>query len=389
MLTDQLCRFLPEHSLVCYAPKHATLGHLKATQDLNINVKYGKKPPELILGGRVKFLTYLNEVYSRAFRIPKLVKSIVRYGQEHQVDRVWCILQGQTMIRLAKPVAKQLKVPLFTQIWDDPSWWIRENKIDAINAKSILAEFDSAIKASAACGTASYAMSSLFEDKYHVKTSPLIASLDEAFCNAPDELARNTNKGNSHTYTIGISGQLYAMEEWQALIAALHEANWQLKGKPVKIRYLGYQLNISSHNPVHVEYMGYREQAESISLLSECDLLYCPYFFAPEYEAIASTSFPSKVTAYLAAARPILFHGPEYASPATFLAQHQAASFCHNLDKNELLKKIEHVLTSEQTAKTLVANGNTALANHLTTTQLRRHFSRFLELDSEQRKTQV
>jgi hypothetical protein len=46
---------------------------------------------------------------------------------------------------------------------------------------------------------------------------------------------------------------------------------------------------------------------------------------------VARLSFPSKVPTYLAAGRPILFHGPHYASPAAYLKANGAGYICRDL----------------------------------------------------------
>ena len=47
-----------------------------------------------------------------------------------------------------------------------------------------------------------------------------------------------------------------------------------------------------------------------------------------EMEEVARLSFPSKIPTYLAAGRPILFHGPGYASPAHYLRDRGAGLVC-------------------------------------------------------------
>ena len=59
--------------------------------------------------------------------------------------------------------------------------------------------------------------------------------------------------------------------------------------------------------------------------LRTADLLYCPYWFDPGFERPCRLSFPSKLSTYLKTGVPVLFHGPEYASPRIFLEQNDAA----------------------------------------------------------------
>ena len=103
------------------------------------------------------------------------------------------------------------------------------------------------------------------------------------------------------------------------LVWALEYAGWQVAGRRVVIRVLGHQRppTIPEHN---LDFLGWQPQERAVELLStSCDVLYCPYPYAASLAEVAKYSFPSKIPTYLAAGRPILFHGPTYASPARYL----------------------------------------------------------------------
>jgi hypothetical protein len=62
------------------------------------------------------------ETYTAGVTIQRMVDRICRFAQASDVGAVWCVLQGQTMIRLAVPTARRLRVPLATQVWEPPGW---------------------------------------------------------------------------------------------------------------------------------------------------------------------------------------------------------------------------------------------------------------------------
>jgi hypothetical protein len=77
---------------------------------------------------------------------------------------------------MALPLAKQLNVPLFTQVFDPLPWWMKAHGIDAWHTRSILAQFGRTITASKACATASRSMADAYLDRYGAPCVPLIAS---------------------------------------------------------------------------------------------------------------------------------------------------------------------------------------------------------------------
>jgi glycosyltransferase involved in cell wall biosynthesis len=92
----------------------------------------------------------------------------------------------------------------------------------------------------------------------------------------------------------------------------------------VEITVLGGGLPPGAAPAGRVHFLGWKSQSEAAEILSGMDVLYCPYPFAADMEEVSKLSFPSKVVLYLAAGRPVLFHGPAYSSPADYLRRRDA-----------------------------------------------------------------
>lgn len=385
LLTDQMCRLLPRDSIVAFIPINPYLRHIKMSEDLNwIPTKYIDKPREDAssrICGRLGAITkFFSEMYNAKIKTKIIKKQAVAFGKLNDVDRVWCILQGQTTIRLALSVARDLEVPLHTQIWDHPQWWLRENNVDRINSIIVMKAFGNAIRNSAYCAAASPEMAEDFERKYNVPSIPVLSYLKSDAAYSPEPVI-----SEKETISIGVAGQLYSYIEWQTLIAALDEMNWEFNGRNLIVRYLGYYLNLDlrgkESKKVNIQFLGYRSQEETINILSHCDIMYCPYPFSTEFEIIARTSFPAKLTTYLAAGRPIFFHGPEYASPARFLKCHHAGMLCHTLKIEEIVRSLSELIVNRGLYKELSINGSRAFRSHLTTKNLRANLSKFFNFE--------
>ena len=379
LVLDQLCRFLPKESVVCFSVVNPSI-EAKISSDLDwIPIEYCKKPME---NSGQMFPRPLGQIsslsinaYHSLVTINALTKKIVEFGRKHRVDAVWCVLQGQTMIRLALPVAEGLGVSLFTQVWDPPYWWLRENKVDALSSKLVLKEFSRVLRGSAACAAASWAMAEQYRAEFKTRALPVIPSLDANLALRP---ATEIHEGNE--LIIGLAGQIYSVQEWHSLIAALDSVNWEIAGRKVKIRLLGRYANLYANGKMHIEFLGWTSQVDTIKLMSEADILYCPYWFDPVFESEARLSFPSKLTTYLAAGRPVLFHGPAYASPGRFLQDNKAGICCNSLEKNDIIKALQLLASDQNLYSTLTRNGSSAFDKHLTLVSMKAQFYEFLDI---------
>jgi glycosyltransferase involved in cell wall biosynthesis len=388
LFTDRLCNFLGKDTLAAYIVVNPVLKDTPVSPDSAwIPMEYCTKPNEsgiftafrkygfffIILS---QLLTFLKETYVSLFRIPRIVSRIAIFGKKHKVDRVWCILQGQTMIRIALKSAKKIGVPLYTQVWDPPQWWLKENSIDRITTNKILKLYAKTLKESRKMAAASINMTKIYMEKYEANTVPVIPSLNPAAIITP------VIENNKEHIIIALAGQIYALDAWNSLLEAMDSVDWNIKGKKVKIRIMSYYLpNISGHSARNIEFLGYRGQNESIRLLSESDILYLPYWFDVNYDDVVRLSFPSKLTSYLAAGKPVLCHAPDYSSPADFISENNAGFVCSSMDKSEILKSIDLIDNSHDLVKDYTENGRIALKKILSDENLKQRFAEFLEID--------
>jgi len=378
LVLDRLCRFLPRGSIASYVVA-GLMPDARLSADLDwIPVRYAVCPRQRVPILSSKLLQNAFSLgmdrWNTATAIPKLVRNIVAFGKTFGADRLWCTLEGQTLIRLALPVANRLGVPLVTHICDPPAWWLRANLIDPISQRRILHCYEESIRGSVRCAAASWAMADDYHEAYGVHAVPLIPSLDENLAREP---ARAISDGDR--LIIAIAGKIYATEEWSCLLRGLESVSWRIGGRDVVIRVLAQSLPNAEH-AVRIEFLGWRPEEEVIRLLSKADVLYCPYWFDPAFEREARYGFPGKVTSYLASGRPILFHGPSYASPARFLETHQAGLCCYSLEPKEVVRALENLVGDADLYSRLAANGSQAFHENLTLRCYRKAFSEILQV---------
>ncbi|MFU7502743.1 MAG: glycosyltransferase [Candidatus Tisiphia sp.] len=287
-------------------------------------------------------------------------------------------MEGQTIIRLAKPLSCKLALPLFTQVWDPLEWWLRENNIDAYTRRRLLAEFDEVIKHSKSCASASWAMSKTYSHKYGVRSIPVIASLPNKFAKIPATKPHE----NRNEFIIAIAGQLYAQDAWQCLINTLNQVNWSIAERRIRLRVLGAYFQVYTQSPTNFEYLGWQSQEETINFLEDSDILYMPYWFSEEYRLEATNSFPGKLVSYFAAGRPVFCHTPYYASPTRYIAKHNAGILCTSMDSLVVLQKLEHAILNTTSYAIVTKNATACFLMDFTLEHMQKTFFEFLGLDS-------
>jgi len=315
----------------------------------------------------------MGEYITEQTAVRGLIRKAVSFGREQKVDRVWAVLQGQTMIRMAQAVAVQLGVPLHTHVWDPFSWWAKANYLDGFTTRRVQSMFDNAIRHSKSVAAASEPMAELYRERFGVSAVPVIASHPKSMAQAPD-IALNDNS----PIVIGMAGQFYAASEWLQLLHALRASNWRVAGRTVRIVVLGPQRPPGEIDG-HVSFLGWKSQQEAAFILSNCDVLYCPYPFDLDMKEVSQFSFPSKLVLYLAAGRPILFHGPDYSSPAHYIKSRKCGLIANRLVATAVFNEIERlVVMGFDEYRRLATNAREAFLNDFTLESMARSFNIFI-----------
>jgi hypothetical protein len=378
IVTAQMCRFIPAGELAIFCVQNPHLRPEPYPDLAGIPIKTVRKPNELsrrrtrsVLIGRIGATAV--EGFRRLWFAPRIVHQALEYGRQQQVDSLWAVLQGQTMVRMASAVAAGLNVPLRTQVWDPLEWWLRAHGVDPVNRALDLTLFDRAIEGSVACATASWAMAESYQAKYGTSCVPVIASLKRTLGRRPEAELRMPKE-----VAIGMAGQFYAGQAWHELVRSLNLADWQVDGRRVVVRVLGNQRpeGVPDQN---LDFLGWKPQEEAVEILSQtCDILYCPYPFEPRMAEVARLSFPSKIPTYLAAGRPIIFHGPDYAGAWRYLSERRAAYLCGSPEPAAVYNGLSHLVEDKAFYAATAKSAQDAFIADFTLEQMGKDMRRFL-----------
>jgi glycosyltransferase involved in cell wall biosynthesis len=272
------------------------------------------------------------------------VSEVSKFASDNDCEIILSSIQGQTMTRLVRPISRKLKLDYVAQTWDPLEWWMKESKFDPISRFLNLKEFGAVAKNSKKFMSMSWAMSIEFEKEYHAHCVTNIPGLQSGMI---DRLSSQNDK----TFIISFAGQLYAKEEFAALVQALEKMRWRYNDKKIILYLYGKVFDQKYHNNSNIKIKGYVEQGELLTLLASSNLLYCPYWFSKDYEKASRISFPAKLTSFLKTGRPVLMHAPSYASPRIFLEYNSAAYICNSLDVDEMVRTIKRIIDDPNSDK--------------------------------------
>jgi glycosyltransferase involved in cell wall biosynthesis len=388
LVLAELCRLVPRGRLSCFTilNPHLRVDYCSDLDWIPMKVvpkpnEFGIFPPAWKQFGAIPAVVIEN--YRRWISASRLATKAARFSREQKVDVIWAVLQGQTVLRVTALLSRRLNKPIVTQVWDPISWWMRAHNVDWWNRRVAHRQFQSVLRGSSACLTASWAMAEIYEEKFGVRCIPMVASHDPRIAAEPALWLRNERE-----IVIGMAGQFYADDEWSLLVDALARAGWQIGGRSVRLKILGMH-EPKVYIPDRMEFVGWKPQDEAIKILSkETDILYCPYPFTPAMEEVARLSFPSKLPLYFAAGRPVLFHGPDYSSPARYLDNRSAALICREMYMTSVYNDLQRLVEDGELYRRIVENSRRAFLEDFTDTRMRENFWAAFETVNRARRRQ-
>lgn len=380
LVLSAMVRFVPRDSICCFAVVNAGLDIRMAAEFANIPMEFHAKPnenwawlPQRRFIRKASSLAALaGERFTEKTAVRSLIKKAVGFGRRQKVDRVWAVLQGQTTIRMARAVADKLNVPLYTHVWDPFTWWAKANCIDGPTTRRVQALFDDAISSSRCVLAASEPMAELYRERFKVDSVPVISSHSKSMGQMPN--LDDTGRG---PIVIGMAGQFYAASEWLQLLQAMRSSNWKIAGRSVRIVVMGPQQPPGAIDK-HVSFLGWKSQPDAAFVLSQCDLLYCPYPFDQAMKEVSQYSFPSKLVLYLAAGRPIVFHGPAYSSPAHYIESRRCGLIAERLSASAIYNELERLISDPESYRSMALNAQAAFRRDFTLESMERAFDAFI-----------
>jgi hypothetical protein len=305
---------------------------------------------------------------------PRLIEQVATFAAAVRPDLLWVPLASPTLINAAARMAKRVGVPMVTTVWDAPDYFLPHYwGLDGPALARAMRRFGDAVRGSARCAVASPEMKAAYEERYGAPCTAMIHGLP-----ARDWVPPTGLRQPNEPFVLGYAGSLYARREWEALMAALGTVGWKLGGREVIVRVLASALEVRASGPARIEFLGWHSTTDAVSILAECDACYVPYWFDEACRPGVELSFPNKISLYLAAGRPIFFHGPERSTPARFLARRPVGVACHSLEPREIVAALTTAATDAAFHRRAAQEIPLALDEELGMHVFRQRFAEFL-----------
>jgi glycosyltransferase involved in cell wall biosynthesis len=372
------CRLLPADRVAVFSLDPE--GQAKADPDLSgVEIHHEPAPDKRDRVGRGEtrwgWVRHLAERRIERTAIPPLVEKIAAFGRRSGAESVWVPLHSPTTIRVARPVAEALGLPLRVTVWDPPNDKLRQWGIGRRMRGSLLRTFDATVRHARACSAASDPMRDLYRRLYGTPTVTMILGAPR-----PELLGAPRDQG---PFRIGFAGALYASREFDSLCGALDRAGWLLAGREVRVEMFGDHEQQAAARSGRVRSHGWRDPADMVRGLSRCDLAYLPYWFTRRRREVVEVSFPGKLAAYAAARTPVLYHGPSYASPVRFLERHPMGRVCATLSTREVQAALQAMAGDPAWRRRAREACDRAYESELSAAVFRRRFAEFLGVGVE------
>jgi len=241
----------------------------------------------------------------------RLSNEALRLASTLDACALWTVMHGIS-VQLAADLLKKSSLPMHLTVHDDPVYAtaLRSRKMLPF-LPLISRDFSFAMRRALSIDVVSPEMGSRYERRYGVKSVVLHRALSKPVePNLPPSLARDQ-------LTMGILGNTYAYRQLPLIAESLIEAAKRLN---VSARIvccgdgLGDRLRQEFSGRLDVQYLGHLAEHAAIERLRKCFFLYLNYPFSPWCRVLRETSFPTKLSSYLYAARPILIHAPLHTS---------------------------------------------------------------------------
>jgi hypothetical protein len=243
----------------------------------------------------------------------QLAAEVSTLAEELNAAGIWAVLHGATL-GIAARLAQSGRHPLHVSVHDDPVYVtaLRSRRL-ALFAPLLARDFRTALTGARSVDVVCQSMGERYRDKFGVDFAILHRGLSDAPRASPPYDLKTSG------LSVGILGNTYSYHQLPLLGRAVELAAARLgvRGRIVVCgRGYGERLGQDMQGKVDVEVVGHIPEPEGIERLRHCGVLYLNYPFGVMGKVLRETSFPTKLSTYIYAARPILLHAPGATSVA-------------------------------------------------------------------------
>jgi glycosyltransferase involved in cell wall biosynthesis len=303
---------------------------------------------------------------------PWRLRQAVAFGKQHGAELVWAELQGNCLA-IAQKVAEALGVPLVGTIWDDPESWLAEEGYDRFSRRLLHRRFRESLLAARHLSTAGEAMQAAYQKEYGVRSVILRHGFSVPV--VPDNIRQADD-----SVVIGFVGNAYGRYAWTAFLGALSSLNASGTLPRIKLRVFGPSFPYRN-GQVEIELRGWQPAEVMLREIAATDFCYLQHWFESGKRRHAELSFPNKFETYLAATRPVLFHGPVYSGITQTVSQYGVGVCVHTLDQGEIAVAVKRLVLDQPLRERFSQASLAAFQTEFNASQMMKNFASLIGLD--------
>jgi len=375
IILRDLCSFLPPASLrICEVSNFPDAG----SDYEGIRLAAPDEQAWYPLPGRVGgFFNHLRVRFAFRRQADRLVQAIADYALAQGVEKIWLTLSSQALIRVGAQLAEKTQLPILSLVWDPADFLASHQGWDSHSVRWTMRNFHRTMARSSRAMVVSEPMVQRYSSDYGIPCTVVRHAFEES----PVEL--NEAVDDQQPIRIGFAGTLYDQSQLNCLLEALNQLEWALGGRPIILRMIGNFYRFTKLQvPAQVELLGWRGTEATRQLLTQCTFAYLPVSFQSSYAEFARLAFPTKLSTYLAAGRPVLVHAPDYAAPVPFCQELGFGAVCTSMSV-DALKSTILALCTPGVQLSMMKNVRRTHLEHFSRKVMRRQFAKFLDVEEE------
>jgi hypothetical protein len=236
----------------------------------------------------------------------RLAQEIESAARQHRARALWIVMHG-ALVHVAARLLSRSTFPVHLSVHDDPAFGV------ALMSRRHLAllplierDFAYALRRARSVDVVSDGMARRYRDRYGVASTIVHRGIAEPVLERPAHVPGGTLE-------IGVMGNTYGYDQLPLLAQVVAAAAGQVgaRGRIVMIgEGPGQRLRAEAGGRIDVEVTGHLDERSAVERLSRCFALYLNYPFSWRATVLRQTSFPTKLSSYLLAARPLFAHAP-------------------------------------------------------------------------------
>lgn len=263
----------------------------------------------------------------RLHRLREAAEDVLR---THGAAAAWVVAHS-ACLRIA-PALIQAGIPVHITVQDDPAWaWALRTRRYIALAPLFERDLRFSLRGARSVDVVSEAMARRYRERHGINTTIVNRGFAGPVQPAPPYDRR-------HGLSVAVLGSTYGLRELRVLAQALAIAEQKL-AVPTKLTVIGggdgAQIRKTCPSSLVLETTGYLEEPDGVDILRESFLLYLNYPFARRGRTLRTTSFATKLSTYVMAARPLVLHMPPDSSVASIGATPPFATLWSSLDPKQ------------------------------------------------------